>query len=408
LASAAADDLIYESPLRGGDHTYDSPLASAAADDLTYESPLTSAAADDHTYDTPIRAAPSAGEVTYDTPIREAASAGEVTYDTPIREAASAGEVTYDTPIRAAAPPSAAEGDRVIYTSREDAPSLDGDDDYISDDDDDLDLSDDEAEAPRPLTAREAWHAEIARNTRHATTPLGADYHGEEHNQHVPGHLPEEIAGFQMKGTHYADSAAEFGVEAEGGKLSRGGRALDSTKNRAMWAKDKDQRMNFAMDGAGGLYAANPMMEWARKADRTKKEGLRNNHSSLVGGADVAAAGTIKVADGAVQEVGDDSGHYRPGVAQTHQAVERFIGAGVMDEARSGVSLAAKGAGERPLQVSSTEFMAYTPEMQQARAAYARSGDKADLAAPEQLIRKAHAKKDAVHDELLRTRHRQE
>jgi hypothetical protein len=395
-------------PLRdeGSSHAYDS--VEGAVSGLSYESALRDEGSS-HAYDS-VEGAVSG--LSYDSPISEDSS---LTYESQLPAASSprADEsLTYESQLPAVPAARADSGGPVIYSQGEAARAFEvDDDDYISDDDvdDDYISDDDDDLLPEvPLTGRAAWHADMARHKRYATTPLDAHYVGEETNMHEQGHLPMDIGGLAMKGTHYADSAAEYGVSAQEGLLTGARGPLDSTKARAMWAKDKDQRLNFALDGAGGLYAADPMLELARKLDRGTRTGVRNNHSSLVGGADVAAAGTMKVRGGKVEELADNSGHYRPGVAQTHQAAEHMVGAGVMDEARSTVSLSGKGDGQRELNLSTTELLAYGPEMQAAREAYARSGDKAALAAPEKQIRKAHAKKDAVHDELLRTRQRQE
>jgi hypothetical protein len=267
--------------------------------------------------------------------------------------------------------------------------------------------TDAEALAARNTKSREAWHKEMAANKKYTSTPLRADYVGEETNAQK-GLLPNAIAKrgaanpmpYTMTGTHYASSRDEYGASIVDGKLSRGGKAIDTGASERQWMKDKDGRFNFAMDAGGGLYAADPRAAIEASMDDTSRTGKRSNHSSLVGGAAVSAAGTLKVSDGKVEEIGDGSGHYRPGIAQTHQAASRLIEGGAMDELRSGVSLSPKTAGQKELSVSSVELMAYGPEMAAARQNYAATGDTAALSAPEAEIRRRHAVKSAALDEI--------
>ncbi|MGH3656416.1 MAG: hypothetical protein ACRDUA_07135, partial [Micromonosporaceae bacterium] len=69
---------------------------------------------------------------------------------------------------------------------------------------------------------------------------------------------------------------------------------------------------NFAMDAAGNIYATTEQ--------RYGK--LRIKHPSFLAGGEVAAAGTIRVIDGVVEFIANDSGHYEPTHDFTLQAVE--------------------------------------------------------------------------------------
>jgi hypothetical protein len=271
------------------------------------------------------------------------------------------------------------------------------------------------APSPERLERRAAWHAELARDKRLMTKPMHPRYSGEETNKdqaQIGRNLGDGRAGL---GTRYADSPADFGVSLEGGALKKGGATLDSTGSKRMWAKDKDERVNYALDGTGGLHAADARAELVRSVDPATNSALRSNHSSLVGGAEVAAAGTMKVRGGKVEELADDSGHYKPSLPHTHQAFEQLVGGGAMDPMRSTVRLEGKrqlhrgkvDAEGRPvaetepeLRISGNELESYGDELRGSRADYAQGGAADQLQSVEHKIRAAHAPKERALTQL--------
>jgi hypothetical protein len=68
----------------------------------------------------------------------------------------------------------------------------------------------------------------------------------------------------------------------------------------------------YVMDSNGNIYASNYQATG------------RFHHSSLAGGQDVAAAGTIEITDGRIVRITNVSGHYKPGDWQTMQLVENL------------------------------------------------------------------------------------
>jgi hypothetical protein len=267
------------------------------------------------------------------------------------------------------------------------------------------------APSPERLERRAAWHAQLARGKDKSliTKPLHEQYKREEINKDtakIGRKLENGLAGV---GTRYADSPADFGMSLEGGALKQGGQNLDSTGSKRMWRKDKGERVNYAMDGTGGLHAADARAEFDRSVDPASKSAVRHNHSSLVGGAEVAAAGTMKVRDGKVEELADDSGHYKPSLPHTHQAFEKLVGGGAMDPMRSTVRLEGKrqfyrgkvdekhqpvAETEPELNISGNELDSYGKELRQSREDYAKGGAAAQLQSVEHKIRAAHAPKE--------------
>ena len=122
--------------------------------------------------------------------------------------------------------------------------------------------------------SRKDWHAQIRDNATLAATPLLDAYLGEESNRQS-AELPTQFGAATAEGTHYAKDASEYGTATQGGKLMKGS-SLDSGDARKLWVKDKDQRVNFAMDAAGGLYTTDPRQDLAR---HTQGESTaRSNH----------------------------------------------------------------------------------------------------------------------------------
>ena len=73
---------------------------------------------------------------------------------------------------------------------------------------------------------------------------------------------------------------------------------FDSTDNRE--SEINDQMVHFVMDEQGRIYSG------------FDKDAIWFKHSSLVGGADGLAAGRMKVENGVVTAIENDSGHYAP------------------------------------------------------------------------------------------------
>ncbi|MCB9760991.1 MAG: hypothetical protein H6739_14220 [Alphaproteobacteria bacterium] len=275
------------------------------------------------------------------------------------------------------------------------------------------------------MDPRSAWHADMANRAHLVSTPLLSVYRGEEdRNSEASKHLPSEHGSAEYLGTHYANSAAEFGTRIEDGRLMRGSGVAHSTDRwdssgavtdgaRALWAKDQEERLNFALDAAGGLYTSDPRAE-VEQSVHTDEAGnemaWRHNHSSLLGGADAAAAGTLKVRDGKVEELGDGSGHYQPKLAQTYQAVKTLTEGGAMEPERSSIRLVNKNPKVRApsLQLSTTELMAYGPELE-AELETAKAGGELDGSSKlERSIRGRHKQKDKTLEQLRRLGRKQD
>jgi hypothetical protein len=123
------------------------------------------------------------------------------------------------------------------------------------------------------------------------------------------------------------------------------------------------------------------------------------HHTSMSSGAEVAAAGEMRVNQGHLETIADSSGHYAPTAPMTYQALKSLQQQNV-DLSRTGVDLSPKNPGEKALQLSATEFMSYKPEMEQALEMgqglrrFAKPHQIREMmATPENKIREAHQKK---------------
>ncbi|WP_063127718.1 hypothetical protein [Nocardia fusca] len=88
----------------------------------------------------------------------------------------------------------------------------------------------------------------------------------------------------------------------------------------------------LSTDGNGwskGSYGLFVMDEQGRVFVTTKAKPGHFHHSTLVAGEPVAAAGTIRVSNGVVEQITDASGHYRPDRAHTLQMIHRLRSLGV-------------------------------------------------------------------------------
>ena len=82
------------------------------------------------------------------------------------------------------------------------------------------------------------------------------------------------------------------------------------------------------------------------------------NHSSLIAGDRAAAAGEITAEKGKLQQVSDQSGHYRPDNPMLYQAVKHFADDGI-DMHDVAVKMVGKKQGKAPTIASARELMKY-------------------------------------------------
>lgn len=155
--------------------------------------------------------------------------------------------------------------------------------------------------------------------------------------------------------THYWDqdeqTAHRVGADAETGLMNLGGQRLNTvgatgqgtqkitdpaTGEERLAGKD---RFIYALDEHGAMRAVDPWAERIKRAmpwkefDPTKKEDTQVgliNHSSMVRGNRVAAAGDMRVEDGQLTELTNISGHYRSDVGMLHQAAMHIGASGAM------------------------------------------------------------------------------
>jgi hypothetical protein len=115
--------------------------------------------------------------------------------------------------------------------------------------------------------------------------------------------------------------AVEYLTEAERSQCAltlRDGKIWDAdgmpfdTRDARTLHPDGSGRAIFVMDAAGNFYASK------RHAPG------EFHHSSLVAGAPVAAAGELEVVDGVLTAITDQSGHYKPSLPYTAQAIDRL------------------------------------------------------------------------------------
>ncbi len=110
------------------------------------------------------------------------------------------------------------------------------------------------------------------------------------------------------------------------------GAPLDTSSMRRYTQVDSrsgDSRVIFVMAVDGSIYVANEGAEAKAGASENNAEQWRFNHSSFVRGKPVAAAGELWLKDGVLKGITDNSGHYRPGIAEMMQVLRHFQSAGV-------------------------------------------------------------------------------
>jgi len=212
-----------------------------------------------------------------------------------------------------------------------------------------------------------------------------------------------------------------YALNIKGGKLQKNGRTMDTKGAVPSSLKDNFDRHLFTMGGGGEIYSLDATEE------KQSHKNHRIHHTTMTGGRETAAAGEMKINEGRLDTIADSSGHYHPGTAMTYQALKKFESSG-MDLSATGVELQDKGfasGAKGKLQLSATELMSYRPEMEKALAqaqAFRKSnplenlppdkerqGEGANesqirriLSAPEQDIRRRHAMKDNMLEQLRR------
>ncbi|MBX3275367.1 MAG: hypothetical protein KF729_34190, partial [Sandaracinaceae bacterium] len=120
-------------------------------------------------------------------------------------------------------------------------------------------------------------------------------YHGEDLGQ-------SEAFGDSVVRYLTPDERSSRLVTVEDGLLMQGGAPFDTGDGGGI----------YVMDTHGNIYAS------------TEQSPGEFHHSSLLAGADVAAAGELEVCSGQVTHIDGESGHYRPGDEHTDQAVHEL------------------------------------------------------------------------------------
>jgi hypothetical protein len=248
------------------------------------------------------------------------------------------------------------------------------------------------------------------------------------------------------------DQPNPYRMTFKNGKIKQNGadvHTLDAEPEYKL--KDKPERYMFTMDPAGNFYGADVKKE-------TNGGTRRIHHSTMTAGGETAASGSMKIDQGRLESLEDNSGHYQPGVAQTYQAVKALQRKGVdtgtasvgltggkftqdeLDEVPASLPPAAAASGAAPgpvskhdqvlqrirdartngtsrlkekhtkkdLLMSANELEAYQPEMEQAlneaRQVKAADPERARkiVRRPEIKIRQEHHRKDVMQDELMR------
>ncbi len=144
--------------------------------------------------------------------------------------------------------------------------------------------------------------------TPHKTHPLDPGFVGEHlPNNHIWGTQVDYLDEHRRRdhqlhvrdGSLYDNDGRPFDTSSGGSVHSGGGRAI------------------FVMDEHGNIYASNHHAPG------------RFHHSSFLAGQPVAGAGELRVIDGKLEVLSDQSGHYRPPREFTRQVVEHLRSLGV-------------------------------------------------------------------------------
>ena len=138
-------------------------------------------------------------------------------------------------------------------------------------------------------------------------------------NPHYQGeNVPGNSVWPNGKAVDYLDDAGResYRVIPKDGKLvDVNGNPFDTAGAVTHWSGDG--KAIYVMDEQGNIYASN------------YQEVSKFHHSSLLGGKPVSAAGELKVRDGEVIGLTDQSGHYMPTRSMTQQMVQRLRDAGI-------------------------------------------------------------------------------
>lgn len=150
---------------------------------------------------------------------------------------------------------------------------------------------------------------------KYQTREMSEQYRHEEiHGNHV---WPSEVHANRFDTVRYlktAEARAPYKIEVrevavEGGRkelrlVDAGGKPLDTRTSTNYAGED---RAIFVMNASGEIFAS------------TYQKKALMHHSSLAGGAEVAAAGELVVENGKLVAITTSSGHYRPTPEQTKQ-----------------------------------------------------------------------------------------
>lgn len=163
--------------------------------------------------------------------------------------------------------------------------------------------------------------------------------------------------------THYmsSDEAKQTEVAFEKGKLKdASGQALDTRKASGIGTQlnQAEGKHIFVMTKDGDIRQADP---WANKKVEQRSTGGHLglvNHSSFVDGEGVAGAGELKVNDGSLEQLSDNSGHYQPDGKMMAQTIDQLEKKGV-DVGNVDLKLVGKEKGQKPVYMSTEEFRSH-------------------------------------------------
>lgn len=140
------------------------------------------------------------------------------------------------------------------------------------------------------------------------TKSLDEEFKGE----HVPGNARWGTAVKYLKGAQ----RERFKLSVKDGKLyDSEGNLFDTSTAKSLHSTDP--RAIFVMDENGNIYAS------------TKHSMGKFHHSSFLAGGDIAGAGELKVSNGELKLLSDQSGHYKPSWAMTQQVIKELQSRGV-------------------------------------------------------------------------------
>lgn len=167
--------------------------------------------------------------------------------------------------------------------------------------------------------------------------------------------------------THYMspDEAKQSEVAFEKGKLKdASGQALDTSKASGIGTqlRQAEGKHIFVMTKDGDIRQADP---WANKKVEQRSTGGHLgfvNHSSFVDGEGVAGAGELKVNNGSLEQLSDNSGHYQPDGKMTAQTIDQLEKKGV-DVGNVDLKLVGKEKGQGPVYMSTDEFRSHADPM---------------------------------------------